>query len=392
MPIRAAYVHWPFCQQKCAYCDFVSWPIDPDADIRPAYWQCLHTEIASVGHWSQLQNLNAPLDTVFWGGGTPSLSNPHHLIAVLAALREQFGITEQAEVTFEANPGTVSVENLSILRQAGFNRISLGLQAAQDELLKALGRIHTRQDFIDSVAAAKQAGFTRISADLMLGLPGQTIQDALDSVDLVLSLGIDHVSYYSLIIEPDTPFENQFANHPERLPDEETERLMYHAVREKLGVAGLHSYEISNAAIPGQACRHNLVYWRGEPYYGFGVAAHSYLQGVRRGNTENWPDYRAAYGTPADVTRPVLPFAATVGSDVIDVREAQKEQFLLGLRLTEGVLWADFFERFHTDARELFAREFTSLVSRGLITHDETGVRLTLKGLDWANLAFAEFV
>lgn len=393
-PVRAAYLHWPFCQQKCAYCDFVSWPLAGATDRRSEYTACVLREIEAVAAWSRAVGLSAPLETVFFGGGTPSLAEPGHLIALLASLRSQFGLSPDAEMTLEANPGTVTVENLKLLRTAGFNRISLGLQAAQDNLLATLGRIHSVADFKESVAAARTAGFSRISADLMLGLPGQTLADALSSVDLVLSLGLDHVSYYSLIIEPGTAFHDTYSNHPDDLPDEDLERTLYHAVRARLAKAGLASYEISNAARPGQACRHNLVYWRCEPYYGFGVAAHSYLQGVRRGNTESWLDYQAAYN-PAAATlaeRHANPFAAVTTSEAIDVTEAQKEMFLLGLRLTEGVAWADFSARFGTDARGQFAAEFARLQARGLVICDDHGVRLSEYGLDWANQAFAEFV
>lgn len=393
-PVRAAYLHWPFCQQKCAYCDFVSWPLTGSPDRRTEYTACVLREIEAVAAWSKAEGLAAPLESVFFGGGTPSLAEPGQLIALLDALRNQLGLAPDAEITLEANPGTVTVANLQLLRAAGFNRLSLGLQAAQDDLLATLDRIHTVADFKQSVAAARAAGFSRISADLMLGLPGQTLADALASVDLVLELGLDHVSYYALIIEPGTPFYDTYHEHPDALPDDDLERTLYHAVRSHLAEAGLASYEISNAARPGQACRHNLVYWRGEPYYGFGVAAHSYLQGVRRGNTESWLDYQAAYRPVAAASRDDLsqPFAAVISSEIIDTTEARKEMFLLGLRLTEGVAWADFTERFGSDARSHFALAFRRLQDRGLIVCDERGVRLSDYGLDWANQAFAEFV
>ncbi|MDD2534285.1 MAG: radical SAM family heme chaperone HemW [Eubacteriales bacterium] len=392
-PVRAAYLHWPFCQHKCAYCDFVSWPGgQPDR-----YVELILEEISRVGRWSQAQGLMAPLTTVFFGGGTPSLATPAQLITLLEALRAQIGIADDAEITFEANPGTVRAPDLTVLRQAGFNRISLGLQAAQDHLLSNLDRIHTRAEFIESVHAARRAGFTRISADLMLGLPGQTMQDVEESVDLVVDLGLDHVSYYSLIIEPGTPFYAKYNDHPELLPDEALERAMYHAVRARLAAAGLDSYEISNAAKSGQTCRHNLVYWQGEPYYGFGVAAHSYLAGVRRGNTANWADYEAAFASTNQAQQPAQqqvsdPFAAAISAEAIDLSEAQKEMILLGLRLSDGVRWATFSERFNGDARVIFSHEIARLIQRGLIASDSTGMRLTHLGLDLANQAFAEFV
>ncbi len=414
LPARAAYVHWPFCQQKCAYCDFISWP-GRSCDMA-IYLEWLQHEIEAVGTWSRQHGLTVPLASVFIGGGTPSLADPADLAAILDLLRVQFGLEPEAEITLEANPGTLRPGQLAVLRAAGFNRISFGLQATQDDLLRTLGRIHTYDDFVTSVRDARAAGFERISADLMLGLPGQTLADALASVERVLALGIDHVSFYSLSIEPGTPFAERYLDHPELLPDEDLERAIYHAVRDRLAAAGLVPYEISNAARPGQECRHNLVYWRGEPYYGFGIAAHSYLAGVSRGNTTDWWTYAAAWGgsderetarDPAGLeeaagtqSRPGVregvwwPFLALESSEVIDSDEARKEYFLLGLRLAQGVTWADYQARFGVAeaARERFATEFMRLLDRGLIELDEIGVRLSQLGLDLANQAFSEFV
>lgn len=403
--IQAAYVHWPFCQRKCAYCDFISWPAEiGQADL---YTQCVMREIEAVSEWSHQRGIAAPLTSVFVGGGTPSLARPDQLIAILDLLSAQFGIAAGAEITLEANPGTVSLPALRSLRESGFNRISFGLQAAQDTLLQKLGRIHSCADFTASVQAAREAGFERISADLMLGLPGQTLADVKESLDLVLGLGIHHVSYYSLIIEPGTPFADLYHDRPELLPDDQTERMMYHYVHDRLAACGLKPYEISNAASPGEECRHNLVYWQGLPYYGFGVAAHSFAAGVRRGNTGNWQDYSQIWGepasafatsipassaTPAGALNPDWPFLAAVSAETVDEAEARKEMFLLGLRLADGVSWADFLARFGLDARVIFAQEFTNLQKRGLLYCDETGARLTSTGLDLANQVFEAFV
>ncbi len=413
--IRAAYVHWPFCQRKCAYCDFISWPSQTgQTDL---YVHCLLNEIEAVGAWSVENGLSVPLTSVFFGGGTPSLASPDQLMAILGALSARFGLATDAEITLEANPGTVTSVALRQLRAAGFNRISFGLQAAQDELLQTLGRIHTCADFVASVQAAHAAGFERISADLMLGLPSQTLADVEASLDLLLDLGIDHISYYSLIIEPGTPFADRYLDRPDLLPDDQLERQMYHGVQQRLAANGVFPYEISNAAKPGDECRHNLVYWHGLPYYGFGVAAHSYAAGVRRGNTDKWLDYLQIWGGMVHATRPAgWPFLSTVSAENIDETEAQKEMFLLGLRLTDGVTWADFSDRFgrdrfepdrfgrdrfepdrfgreqFQDARELFAAQFAALQQRGLLVCDERGARLTELGLDFANQVFAEFV
>jgi oxygen-independent coproporphyrinogen-3 oxidase len=389
--IRAAYVHWPFCKRKCAYCDFISWPATPgQTDL---YTQCVLNEIKAVSAWSHQKGLTMPLTSVFYGGGTPSLAQPEQLIAILSALAAQFGLAANAEITFEANPGTVTAKSLQQLSNAGFNRISFGLQAAQDSLLQTLGRIHTCDDFVRSVQAARAAGFTRISADLMLGLPGQTLADVAASLDLLLELGINHISYYSLIIEPGTPFADRYMDRPDLLPDDQLEREMYHLVVDRLAAQGIRAYEISNAASPGEACRHNLVYWRGQPYYGFGVAAHSFAAGVRRGNTEDWREFSRIWGeNPAAAQPASWPFLASISAEPIDEQEARKEMFLLGLRLIDGVSWADFKARFGLDARDLFAAAFSRLQQRGLLVCDTDGARLTRTGLDFANLVFAEFV
>ncbi|MBP1757165.1 MAG: coproporphyrinogen-3 oxidase [Firmicutes bacterium] len=388
--IRAAYVHWPFCQRKCAYCDFVSWPAG--AGQTDLYTQCVLNEIAAVSAWSHQNGLAQPLATVFFGGGTPSLARPDQLAAILAALSDQFGLADDAEITIEANPGTVTAQALQQLHTAGFNRISFGLQAAQDSLLQTLDRIHTCADFVQSVRAAREAGFARISADLMLGLPGQTLADIKASLDLLLELGINHISYYSLIIEPGTPFADRYLDRPDLLPDEALEREMYHLVVDRLAEQGIRAYEISNAAAPGEMCRHNLVYWCGQPYYGFGIAAHNYAGGVRRGNTEDWRDYSRIWGEQSAPGTGDWPFLASNSSELIDELEARKEMFLLGLRLIDGVAWADFEARFGLDARDLFAAAFSRLQRRGLLICDSKGARLTGTGLDLANQVFAEFV
>lgn len=419
-PVTAAYIHWPFCHSKCQYCDFVSWA--GCTELQPAYLASLQREIAAVSQWIRRQGLARPLTSLFIGGGTPTLLPPAGLASLLDTVRANLGIEPAAEVTLEANPGTVNPAGLLTLRQAGFNRISFGLQAAQAHLLHRLGRIHTASQFVDSVRWARTAGFRRISVDIMLGLPGQTLADVEETLDLLASLAIDHVSYYSLIIEPETPFYDLYANHPEQLPNDDLERTMYHRVRDILTARGLPPYEISNSARPGEACRHNLVYWQAQPYYGFGAGAHSYLAGWRRGNTTCLADYLAAWPAAADTGTvrsavpvaavqtapstslaaadaagdsadlPGPPFPAAVSQDWISDAEASREMLLLGLRLSSGVRWQDFQARFGCDARTVFAAEWIDLQRRDLVILDEAGVRLSPRGLDLGNQVFMAFV
>lgn len=380
--ITAAYVHIPFCVQKCSYCDFVSFANQTATD-QAAYSLALQREIAAFGDRQKLE-------TVFVGGGTPTILPAKELAAILHALEAAFGFTEDGEYTLEANPGTVTQEGLIQCRQAGFNRISFGLQAVQPNLLSTLGRIHSSTDFTASVNMAVKAGFQSINADIMFGLPDQTLDDVAETVEFVLSQPIDHVSFYSLSLEDGTPLQAICAREPERLPSEETERAQYQLIRQTLQGAGFEHYEISNAALPGKQCRHNLVYWQARSYYGFGAAAHSLIQGVRRANTSDLKVY-------ADVWRPDGngdhdQFAAAQILEKLDQNETRKEVMLLGLRLLAGVSNQDFRDRFGIDLRACFAGQIELLVRRGLLAEDQTGVRLTPLGLDLANQVFMEFV
>jgi oxygen-independent coproporphyrinogen-3 oxidase len=280
----------------------------------------------------------------------------------------------------EANPGTTSPESLAICRQAGFNRISFGLQSASPRLLRSLGRIHDADDFVRSVRMAAAAGYDRISADIMFGLPDQDEQDLDETLQLIFSLPINHVSFYGLILEEGTPLHEAYHRRPGsvRLPDDEEERSQYHLIRHQLAARGFGHYEISNSAQPGQQCRHNLVYWRGLPYMGFGVAAHSYLAGMRRANPTTLEEYAGTW-QPEVLER--------VSQD-----EGMKEMLLLGLRLVDGVSADDFYGRFGRSLDERFPNELGDLQTRGLIVRDHGKVRLSERGLDLANQVFQAFI
>lgn len=387
---RAAYVHIPFCLKKCSYCDFVSFP-GQTAAVRQAYCSALLQEIGQTAELlnSQPGEPVQRLETVFVGGGTPTVLMPGQLAGILQALAAGFGLDEAGEYTLEANPGTVTAAGLQACRQAGFNRISLGLQAAQPHLLRMLGRIHDRDDFAASVKIAAQAGFSSINADIMFGLPGQTLADISETLDLLLQLPINHVSFYSLTLEEGTPLQAFCAANPGLQLDEAYERSQYHLIRKSLQAAGFEHYEISNAARPGYRCRHNLTYWLGQSYYGFGAAAHSFIQGVRRANTADLETYIRKF-TANIFCQPLLPASEIL--ETIDEAEAKKEMLLLGLRLLEGVRFADFAARFGCGLLCCFGEAVDRLTSRGLLQQDGQGIRLTLRGLDLANQVFQEFV
>ena len=388
-PVRAAYVHIPFCISKCSYCDFCSFPGLPE-ETMAAYAVALEQEIIATARHASRQNIIAPLRTVFFGGGTPTVLPTEMLTKLFKTLRRSFGLEKDGEFTLEANPGTVTKTSLEQLFEAGFNRLSFGLQAVQPHLLKRLGRIHTFGDFTESVNRARAAGFTSINADIMFGLPEQTLADVEETVNRLLQLPIDHVSFYSLSLEDGTPLKSVCESSPGLLPDDETERQQYHRIIQLLESAGFIHYEISNSARPGRACRHNLVYWQARSYYGFGASAHSFTQGIRRANTVDLTGYLSAWQPGS--TRPVRSRSACTELETVDRNSAMKEMLLLGLRLLDGVSAEAFSSRFGCSMTENFGSEIKRLVKRGLLSSDQEGIRLTTSGLDLANQVFMEFV
>lgn len=383
----SAYLHIPFCVRKCRYCDFPSQAGREDMIGR--YIDAVAAEIRHTGAVMACGGYGLrPLETVYVGGGTPTLAGADRLVRLMDALRETFRVQGDAEVTFEANPGTVTPLDFEQLRAGGFNRVSIGLQAWQPHLLEALGRIHSPTDFVRAVRGAEQAGFDNIGADIMLGLPRQTASDVRETVLRVLDTGVAHVSFYSLQIEEGTPFFDLHASGKLHLPDEETERGMYHETRRLLAENGLVPYEISSAARPGRACRHHLVYWRSHEYFGFGSAAHSFIGGVRRENRRDLDAYLDAIAHCAsDSAFPAATDLETIGPD-----EQMKEVMLLGFRMDDGIDAESFFQRFGVSMDTRFGPELAELLTRGLIVSDRRGVRLTPFGRDIANQVFMAFV
>jgi oxygen-independent coproporphyrinogen-3 oxidase len=344
-----------------------------------------------------------PLRSLFLGGGTPSVLAAGQTVRILEHIRRTIGFDPDCECTLEANPGTITRELLDNCRSAGINRLSLGLQAIQPHLLSLLGRIHSADDFRTSVAMARAAGFTNINVDILVGLPDQTIEDVRQTVAAICSLPIQHVSCYSLILEEGTPLAAAHAAHAFALPADECERAQYHLVFQMLATNGFCQYEISNSARPGFTCRHNRVYWDALPYYGFGLAAHSYVAGVRSGNTSDLDDYISAFSGRAcparqhatqdaalDAWQKARPVAAI--TEIIDLDEAMREMMLLGLRLTDGVRDSAFQERFGCSLFSVFSGEIRQLSRRGLIIISGDSIRLSDSGLDLANQAFRMFV
>ena len=371
------YIHIPFCVKKCAYCDFLSGP--STLEVREAYVNCLIEEICHCKHagvgdsdnkWAPCDPENYEVVSAFFGGGTPSILKPDQIRRIMTALKEVFCWNSDAEVTIEANPGTVDEEKLRNYLDCGINRISFGLQSADNEELRKLGRIHTWEEFLDSFHQARIAGFTNINVDLMSALPGQTVDSWRKTLEKVLELKPEHISAYSLIIEEGTPFYEKYEDHPELLPLEEEERQMYHDTKKILHEHGYERYEISNYARAGYACRHNLGYWERREYKGFGLGSASLLENRRYTNTCELKLYLQGRirGTEEELSEQ-------------DIRE---ETFFLGLRKMEGIDPGPY--------RAHYEKLLEKLQMQQLLEEKNGKISLTEYGIDISNYVLAQFL
>lgn len=372
------YIHIPFCLQKCRYCDFLSGP--RTALQQEQYVRAL---IREVGAQTQCPS-GTPVDTVFFGGGTPSVLYAEQIGRIMEALRETFCILPDAEISMEMNPGTADAQKLRALKKAGINRLSMGVQSMHDEELRLLGRIHSAEEAREAFEMARAAGFDNLNIDLMSALPGQTFESWADSLRQAVEWGPEHISAYSLIIEPGTPFSALYdAGKLPSLPDEETDRRMYHYTREFLALHGYDRYEISNYALPGRECRHNSGYWTGHPYLGLGIGAASYVNGSRFSNTADFNAYIEEMRKA-----PVLPADFHTLS-----REEKMEEFMfLGLRMTAGVRGAEFAARFGESLEQVYGSVLRKHVSQGLLEATKEGYRLTERGTDVSNYVMADYL
>ncbi len=370
------YVHIPFCVRKCAYCDFNSYSGYTSGHIA-RYVAALTKEIR--------QSAEAfPADTIFFGGGTPTAIPAEDEAALLRAVLETVPVAPDAEITTEANPGTMDVQHLAVLRAAGFNRISFGVQSFDPGLLQTLDRIHSADEAKNAVRAARAAGFENVSLDLMFALPRQTLTQWRDTLDQALALETDHLSLYGLIVEEGTGFYTLQQKGRLPLPDEDTAAEMYQMALDAAHSAGYAQYEISNFARPGCESRHNLHYWRNESYYGFGCGAVAYLNGARRMNVKSPAKYAETIEASGDLT---------LSTETLTPEETMAETMMLGLRLTqEGVDCRRFCERFGLDPREKFAAEIATFTRRGLLEVVGDNIRLTPQGVFLASEVMVAFV
>lgn len=373
------YIHIPFCIKKCSYCDFISYSHDTAAVDK--YLQGLKQEMKLVSR--NLSGARKTLKTIFLGGGTPTSLTATQLYNILEKTRVYFTWESGIEATAEANPGTVDPEKLTVLRAAGVNRLSLGVQAFQQPLLKTIGRIHTTAEIYSAVEWARQAGFANLNLDLMYALPGQTMEDWIDTLDKALALGVEHISAYSLKLESGTPFYQAWQEGKLTPCDQDLEADMYREAIERLTAAGFNHYEISNFARPGRECRHNLTYWLLEEYLGLGPAAHSLTDGRRLANLSNLEAYIAALDNGQ---RPVD------DDQVLTEEDAMAEFMFLGLRLTRGVEKTRFQHRFGTDPTQVYAMTISKLTELNLLEETPELIRLTTKGLALGNEVFEAFI
>jgi len=373
------YLHIPFCVARCGYCDFNTYR--HEGGLAREYLAALRAEIAAWGERPALRGRRAA--TVFLGGGTPSLLAPDEVAGILEAVRGAFGLVPGAEVTVEANPGTVDAAKLRCYRAAGVNRLSLGAQAFQDRLLRLAGRDHTAEDGRRAVADARAAGFGNLSLDLIFALPGQTRQEWAASLDEAVALAPEHISAYGLTYEEGTPFHRDRRAGRLRPVDEETEAAMFEEGIARLAAAGYEHYEISNFARPGFRSAHNQIYWRCGDYLGLGAGAHSCLDGRRFFNRRLPHEYIAAVRRSG---------SAEAGAETLTPRQRLGETMVLGLRLREGVDLEELAERFAPWGVSPEAGVLGRLQAVGLLERRGPRVRLTDRGLRLADEAFAALV
>ena len=398
---QGVYVHTPFCLQKCLYCDFPSYSGFPE-EVRQQYVEALCREIEIRSRQRDLPVAEGA--TVYFGGGTPTVFSEEQIGQIVGCLKQNGFWKKPAEATIEANPGTVNPEKLKTLRELGFDRISIGVQSLQDKELRALGRIHTAEQALRAVEEAKQAGFQRINADLMSGIPCQTVESFCNTLDAMLRMNLSHLSVYSLILEEGTPLERLVGSGKVTLPDEDVSYSMYEMTRSRLGQAGLKRYEISNYAVPGEESLHNKVYWHYEPYAAFGVGACTFTGKERRTNTFDVREYLEGWSTAGialqnsgtetfrkDISensknRPMWQ------TEVLDPKTQISEAMIMGLRMTEGVDLNTMRRRFGTDILKYYEREIQTLLDKKMAACVDGTLRLTPYGMRYGNRAFGVFV
>lgn len=374
------YIHIPFCVKKCVYCDFLSAPADDGTKRK--YMEALKAEIkATAENYREYE-----VQTVFFGGGTPSCIEEGLVEDCLLTVKECFRVAAEAEITMELNPGTASLKKLERLKEAGINRLSIGLQSADDNELKLLGRVHTRADFLQTYEWARHAGFENINVDLMSALPGQSLETWLKTLHFITDLAPEHISAYSLIVEEGTKLCDCIQQYPP-LPDEETDRLMYHETKRLLAAYGYTRYEISNYAKKGYESRHNQIYWhRGcdhiRDYIGFGLGASSTIGSCRYKNTDKLPEYILYCNQPDRIRQ----------EELLSEQELMEEFMFLGLRRMEGISILEFERTFGVSLWKVYGAAIKKWKNEGCLEESAGFLFLNDKGIDISNMVLSDFL
>lgn len=372
------YIHIPFCKQKCFYCDFCSFT--NKNEMQEKYVEAVINEIKNITHKEKYT-----VTTIYLGGGTPSILNPEYIKNILQEIKSSFKILDDAEITIEINPGTVNEEKLKRYKEYGINRLSIGLQSANDKILKNIGRIHDYKQFEETFFFARKCGFKNINVDLMIGLPTQAIEDVKQTLEKIIQKNPEHISVYSLIIEEGTTIEKLINENKLQLPDEETERIMYWTVVNELKENGYNQYEISNFSKKTYESKHNTNCWKQKQYIGLGTSAHSYLNKKRYSNTNNIEEY-------------IKNIQESNISKNITIHEEQTEEstmneyMLLGLRMIQGININEFKQKFKTDPTIKYKEILEKLQKENLIQITKTSIKLTKQGIDFGNIVWEEFI
>lgn len=368
------YIHIPFCVRKCHYCDFLSAPCKEET--KQEYVETLCVEIKQRAKFFK----DRKIDTIFFGGGTPSILSGEQFGKIMTTVRQEFQVLSEAEISIEVNPGTVDREKLKAYKECGINRLSIGLQSANNEELKVLGRIHTWEAFVQTWNIVRELGFSNVNIDLMSALPGQTLESYENTLKKVLALKPEHISAYSLIIEEGTKFYEWFGEDDSKLPDEIVDRRMYEMTRELLEEYGYYRYEISNYALKGHECKHNVGYWKRKEYLGLGLGAASLIDNVRSSNVSELTEY--------------LEEKWIGEQQELSIKEQMEEFMFLGLRMMEGVNEIEFEKQFGKSLQEVYGVQISKLEKQGLLVFHEKEYRyaLSLQGIDVSNQVFVEFI
>lgn len=382
------YIHIPFCKQKCYYCDFISFQ-NKENEIEE-YINALKKEITKYALENKIMaehklERKYLLKTIYIGGGTPSYIDEKYIIDIMNIIKENFDIKEDAEITIEANPGTVTIDKMNAYKEIGINRLSIGLQATQDEILKEIGRIHTYSDFKNIFEIARNAGFQNINVDLMIGLPNQKIDNIKDSIKKLIKLNPEHISVYSLILEENTKLEELIKNKNLKLPDDDIERSMYWYIKLFLEKQGYKHYEISNYAKEGFESQHNLDCWNHKEYIGVGIAASSFIENIRYSNIKNIEEYIKNINNNDYNKNLVL-------EEKLSKESSMNEFMMLGLRKIQGVNISEFEQNFNVNPILKYSKQLKKLIDEKLIIIDNDRIYLSDRGIDLANIVWEEFV